>query len=262
MNQHAPATPTATIDPQTVEQLTRDLVRLGVTRCRDVFVHSSYKAVGPVVGGAAGIVHALEAAVGPAGTVLMPAFNLVAGGNEGRIKAWDIQASPSTVGYLTEAFRQMPGTVRSDHFSHSVGARGPKAQWYTEGHRATVGMDSPWDMPGWGKAFGDQSPLVRAYDQDALLLMLGVDYHSSTFMHLVETFDFNRRKALRPEAAYFFVDRPMLGLWWDRWGDVRTGHVGQAYCRLFPVRPFVDRLRAQVQAQPAYWFKWFDASKA
>src|SRR5690606_15069316 len=106
---------------------------------------------------------------------------LVAGGNEGRAKNWNIQTTPSTVGYLTEFFRTMPESLRSEHFSHAVSAQGPKAQWYTEGHMSQDGMDSPWDLLPWGKPFGSQSPLIRLYDQDACLLMLGVDYHTSTY---------------------------------------------------------------------------------
>jgi aminoglycoside 3-N-acetyltransferase len=225
-----------------------------------MFVHSSLKSVGPVEGGPAAIIAAMREALGPSGTLLMPTFNLVPGGNEGRAKNWNIQTTPSTVGYLTEFFRTMPGSFRSDHFSHAASAQGPKAQWYTEGHLSLEGMESPWDMPPWGKAYGSQSPLIRAYDQDALLLMLGVDYHTSTYTHVVEVMDFNRRRKDRPKAAYFFVDRPMLGAWWDRHGDVSRGKVGQADCRLFSARKYVDALCRLVASQPEYWFKWFDKS--
>ncbi len=244
----------------TSQQLTADLARLGVTPGRDLHVHSSYKSVGPVENGAAGIVQALEAAISGA-TLLMPSFNLVAGGSEGRAKGWNPATTPSTVGYLTEFFRTMPGTVRSDHYSHSVAARGPKAEFYTSTHREKTGMESPWDYAPWGKAYGDKSPLIKLYENDALLLMLGVDYHSSTFMHVAETIDFNRRKAERPGASYFFIDRPLMGQWVDRHCDVGNGLVGQAHCRLIPIRRYVDAMAAQVKAQPAYWFKWFEPAK-
>jgi aminoglycoside N3'-acetyltransferase len=244
----------------TPQQLANDLARLGVTRGRDLLVHSSYKAVGPVDKGAAGIVQGLEIALGGA-TLLMPSFNLITGGAEARAKAWGPATTPSTVGYLTEFFRTMSGTIRSDHYSHSVAARGPRAEFYTSSHLQNTGMDSPWDRAPWGKTYGDQSPLLKLYDNDALLLMLGVDYHSSTYMHVAETIDFNRRKAERPSAAYFFIDRPLLGLWVDRHCDVATGYVGHAYARLLPIGRYVDALAAQVKANPAYWFKWFEPAK-
>jgi aminoglycoside 3-N-acetyltransferase len=246
----------------TPQQLTADLARLGVNPSRDLFVHSSYKSVGPVDGAAAGIIKALQDSV-PQATLLMPSFNLIPGGTEARAKNWNLPTTPSTVGYLTEFFRTMPGTLRSDHYSHSVAARGPKADFYTTGHRDQTGLESPWDIPGFGKTYGDNSPLLKLYDHNAQLLMLGVDYHSATFMHVAETIDFNRRKNLgaNPNSAYFFIDRLHMGQWVDRHCDVATGTVGQACCRLLNIRPFVDAVSAQVKTNPAYWYKWFELEK-
>ncbi len=244
----------------TQQQMIADLHRLGVTPGRDLLVHSSFKAIGPVEGAAMGIVTALEKSIGT-GTLLMPSFNLIPGGAEARSKNWHLTTTPSTVGYLTEFFRTIPGTFRSDHYSHSVAARGPKADFYTSTHRDLAGMDSPWDYAPYGKTYGTQSPLMKLYEANAQLLMLGVDYHSSTYMHVAETIDFNRRKAATPSSGYFFIDRPLLGLWVDRHCDVATGQVGQAYSRLLNIRPYVDAMAAQVKANPSYWFKWFDPVK-
>lgn len=54
-----------------MESITADLVRLGVTAGDLLMVHGSLRAVGPVDGGADGVLDALEAAVGPGGTLLM-----------------------------------------------------------------------------------------------------------------------------------------------------------------------------------------------
>src|SRR3989442_210609 len=58
-------------DVLTAQQLITDLQRLGVAAGAAVMVHASLRAVGPVEGDAAGIVGALDAAVGPNGTLLM-----------------------------------------------------------------------------------------------------------------------------------------------------------------------------------------------
>ncbi len=58
------------------ERLLRDLGNLGVEAGDVLFVHSSFRSLGPVEGGAGTVVGALEAAVGSEGTILMPSFNL------------------------------------------------------------------------------------------------------------------------------------------------------------------------------------------
>lgn len=193
-------------------ELAAGLRALGVAPGDTLFVHSSFKSLGPVEGGAATVVAALEKSLGPDGLLLMPSFNLVKGGNEGRAAAWDIATAPSTVGWLTEHFRCMPGTVRSDHFSHSVAARGRGAAEIVAEHRAQDGMQSPWDMLPWGKSYGERSPMLKAYrDPRGKVLMLGVDYHSSTYCHVVEVTSWNRRLAADPKAEYYWIDRPKIG---------------------------------------------------
>ncbi|MBT7549777.1 MAG: aminoglycoside N(3)-acetyltransferase, partial [Gemmatimonadetes bacterium] len=107
--------------------LCADLCRLGVEPGDILFIHSSFKSLGPVDGGAETVVRALEDAVGSAGLILMPSFQLVPSERDQRAAGWDWATTPSTVGWLTEYFRRMPDTVRSDHYSHSVAARGGRA---------------------------------------------------------------------------------------------------------------------------------------
>ena len=54
--------------------LSQDLRRLGVQAGDTLFVHSSYKSLGPVRGGAIAVIAALEDAIGPDGLLLMPSF--------------------------------------------------------------------------------------------------------------------------------------------------------------------------------------------
>lgn len=232
----------------TIGSLTSDLTRLGVSPGDLLFVHSSYRSLGAVDGGAEAVVRALEAAVGPAGLILMPSFNL--GDHKTRPDRWDLRGAPSTVGWLTEYFRRMPGTVRSDHYSHSVAARGAGAEGIVSGHLRTEGMRSPWDREPWGKTYGTHSPMVLACERSGMLLMLGVDYDSSTYAHLVEVTLWNRRLASDPEARYIWLDRERLGAFWDRTGRVRRGRVGDAGCRLFGIRDYVDGLLAEVERDP------------
>ncbi len=74
--------------------------------------------------------------------------------------------------------------------------------------------------------------------------MLGVDYESSTYVHLVEIMLWNLQLEDNPEAAYIRLDRKQLGAYWDRMGRLNRGQVGGADCRLFEIRDYVDTLFA------------------
>ena len=237
----------------THHELSRDLRSLGVEPGDILFVHSSFKSLGAVDGAAGAVVGALEDALGPAGLLLMPSFNLVV--RDQRARTWDLARTPSTVGWLTEFFRRMPGTFRSDHYSHSVAARGKDAEQFVAEHGSTEGMDSPWDLPPWGKTYGDRSPMLKAYAAGGKVLMLGVDYHSSTYLHVVEVMDWRRRKVIDPRASYRWIDRDKLGEYWDTLGQLRRGRVGDADSRLFGIRPFVEMLCHAVAREPERFFK-------
>lgn len=232
--------------------LTQDLRLLGVVAGDILFVHSSFKSLGPVRGGAIAVIEALEAAIGTDGLLLMPSFNLVE--REERAETWDHASTPSTVGWITERFRRMPGVHRSDHYSHSVAARGKGAKEFVADHLSQEGLCSPWDLEPWGKTYGLQSPMHRAYRACTKILMLGVGYLSSTYIHFVEVIYWNKLRALSQgdsEAPPFpAMDRPKLGEFWDRSGTLKRGRVGDADCRLFGVRDYVDALLAEVERNP------------
>ncbi len=249
----APETPwreraTRAMNPHTRQTLAHDLRGLGVETGDILFVHPSFRSLGPVEGGAATVVAALEDAVGEEGLILVPSFNLVE--REGRAKTWSIRTTPSTVGWLTEYFRLMPGTCRSDHYSHSVAARGKGAREFVAHHLSRDGHASPWDLEPWGKTFGTRSPMYKAYRANGKLLMLGADYESSTYVHLVEVLYWHGRLKRDPAASYRRLKRPVLGEFWDASGNLRRGCVGNADCRLFSIREYVDSLLQEVQRDP------------
>lgn len=238
----------------TLETLGRDLRALGVGPGDTLFIHSSFRSLGRVDGGALTVVRALENATNPGGLILMPSFNLLED-NRLRAETWDPDTTPSTVGWLTEFFRTLPGTYRSDHYSHSVAARGSNARAFVDGHRDRSGRSSPWDRDPWGKTYGDNSPMVRAYGVDGKVLMLGVTYETSTYIHLVEVICWHRRLENEPDAAYGRINRPAMGAFWEESGELNRGPVGDAGCRLFPIRTYVDTLVEEVEGRPEAYFK-------
>lgn len=238
--------------PGSERSLMQDLEKLGVEAGDVLWVHSSLRAIGPINGGADSIIDAMLNAVGPSGTILMPVFNLVP--RNKRAETWHYPETPSTTGYLTERFRLRAGTVRSDHYSHSVAAHGAQAQWFVSGHREQQGPSSPWDLEPWGRTFGSHSPFMRVYQSKAKVLMLGVDYKSATFKHLVETFIHERNLAADPHAVFDFIDPVAIGSWWDSQGMICTGNLGRAASKVFSVSNFVDRLLEEAWAHPELYF--------
>ena len=231
-----------------LEQLVHDLQQLGVQGGELLFIHSSFKSLGPVDGGAQTVVTALEQAVGKDGLILMPSFNLVE--HEQRPLTWNIESTPSTVGWLTEYFRRMPGTIRSNHFSHSVAARGKDAEAFVADHHRREGYASPVDLDNWGRLYGWHSPMLKAYRAGGTLLMLGVDYESSTYVHVVEAMDWDRRRQQDPQAEYHWLDRPRIGRFWDASGSMRRGKLGDADCRIFSIPAYVDTLLQEIARHP------------
>lgn len=229
--------------------LREDFQNLGLREGDLVFAHSSFKSLGPVEGGAESVIGALEDAVGEEGLVLMPSFNL-APEFARRHEVWDRASTPSSVGWITEVFRTLPGTHRSDHYSHSVAARGAGAKGFVADHLSRDGLPSPWDRAPWGKTYGTQSPMYRAYEANGKLLMLGVEYDSSTYIHLVEVTYWQQLRESDPEAKNVILDREKVGAFWDRESEISFGCVGDARCRLFSIGDYVDTLLKEVAREP------------
>lgn len=172
---------------RTPEDLREDLARLGVRPGDAVMVHASLRRLGPVAGGAEGVIMALDAAVGPAGGLLMTlgAADDWAWVNErpeaerAGILANAVSFDPLTtpaepdVGHLAEAFRRASGTQVSDNPEGRFGARG--------GLAAALLKDAPWD-----DYYGPGSPLERLCALDGKVLRLGADPDTVTLLHYAE----------------------------------------------------------------------------
>ena len=133
------------------EALLRHLRALGVAQGDLLCVHSSLSRVGYLTEGVDAVVQALQEAVGPSGTLMMPTFTGGASTYEYVCRGgapFDPDLTPCTTGRLPEAFRTSPGTVRSCHPTHSVAARGPLASEIVEGHERSLtpfGPGTPYE---------------------------------------------------------------------------------------------------------------------
>jgi aminoglycoside N3'-acetyltransferase len=90
--------------------LVDQLRALGVTAGIALVVHTSFRAVRPVADGPRGLIRALCDALGPNGTLMMPAMS-----GSRASDPYDPATTPAKgMGIVAETFRQLPGTLRSD----------------------------------------------------------------------------------------------------------------------------------------------------
>ncbi len=167
--------------------LAADLGALGVRPGDLLFLHASLRRIGPVEGGALGVIDAVERAIGPDGTLVM----ILGATNE-----WDwVNAHPEheraglladsepfdnattpvlpEVGVLAEVLRTMPGTLVNDHPEGRFAARGRLAHELLDG------------LP-WHDYYGPGSALERFVTSGGRVLRLGADPDTVSVLHFAE----------------------------------------------------------------------------
>ncbi|MGW7264861.1 aminoglycoside N(3)-acetyltransferase [Streptomyces sp. NPDC054842] len=240
------------------------LAALGVRPGATVITHTSLSSFGYVVGGAQSVLLALRDAVGPQGTLVMPAFTpqlchphtwrrpeLAAAaadpGTAAQMPCFDPLRTPAarTMGTLPELLRTQPGARRSTHPHVSFTAQGPRAERIVREHPLA------WRLAAHG-------PLGRLWDMDATVLLLGTPWQKCTALHLAEyATAYPGRRAGRwavpaPDAhgRTSWREVPELLVWegdFDALGDayeaagrpLTTARVGGALCRAVPLREVV-----------------------
>ena len=153
----------------TFEKLVEGFRDLGVEQGDTLLVHSSYKSFGEVQGGPQTVVRALEAALGPEGTLIMPTFNFDF--NKGM--PWDVRTTPSKMGVLTEFVRKDPRAKRVFHPFYSFAILGKHAEML--GHLR------------YKSAYERDSVFGKLRDLDGKIMVIGLSYNDSmTFFHHIE----------------------------------------------------------------------------
>lgn len=159
-------------DMITQDELASSLRDVGIRQGDTLLVHSSLKAIGPVQGGADGIIDTLIRAVAPDGLIAMPThtWDVV----NARQPVWHETLTPSHVGVLTNCLRQRKEAVRSLHPTHSLAAIGPRAREFCAGHENDNSPCSP------------TSPYGRLITDGGKVLLLGVGLTRCTLIHCME----------------------------------------------------------------------------
>ncbi len=171
----------------TVEKLTHQLRTLGLAAGDTVMVHASLRALGPVEGGADGVMAALLASVAPGGTVMAMVswahspYEETLNGKQMSTEeqdawpAFDPKTAPPEpeYGVLNSALLRVAGVERSNHPDSSMAAVGPHAAYLTHPH--------PKD-----DAYGPGSPLERLVNMGGKVLLLGAPLDAVTVLHYAE----------------------------------------------------------------------------
>jgi aminoglycoside 3-N-acetyltransferase len=249
--------------PNTIQSLSGELRTLGLREGQILLVHSSLRALGWTCGGIQALIMSLLEAVGPEGTLVMPAHS----GDYSdpglwenppvpepwqeyireTMPAWRADLSPTRgVGTVPEVFRSMSGVKRSEHPQVSFCAFGPQADLITRDHKLAPDL-------------GEGSPLARLYELDASILMLGTGYETCTSLHLAEHRASWPGKGTVRQGAPVMLEGRRQWVWFDivdtdtddfaacgadfqrdRPEAIAPGLVGLAECRLVSLRALVD----------------------
>lgn len=228
--------------------------------------HSSLKSMGHVDGGPQTVIDGALDAVAPGGTVAVPTLWYNGKPLERREEDFDLNNSPAWNGLVAETMRQDPRALRSNHFSHSVSAIGPRAAELTDGHGAGRRFPSPWSET----AFAEVSPWSKLYQFDALYAFIGCTMNSCTMKHWIESryaaglldrlpeAERDRcRKQLayeRQKAPWCFFDGRAMHLRLAAQGLIRTARLGEAPVFAFRTRPMADAALRELARDPEKWF--------
>ena len=243
----------------TKSELKIKLINLGLTSGQVVIVHSSLSEFGYVLGGAQTIINVLLDILGKKGTLVMPAFSPQISDPSTwsnvkfdeidlkmarkSIPVFDKDTTPTTMGHISEVFRNWAGTVRSSHPQVSVCANGLLAKKITSLHKLE-----------WGEGKG--SPFERLVEMNAVVLLLGVGFNRITLLHYAESLVVNGRRKIRKipmvENEHLiwkeFMDVgddldthfPIIGKEFIKSGNVSQLKIGKAFCSLMNSRDLID----------------------
>jgi aminoglycoside N3'-acetyltransferase len=218
------------------ESLVQQLLDLGVRPGGALLVHCSFSRVKPVEDGPLGLISALQAALGPQGTLVMPSMT------DDDEHPFDPKMTPCAgMGIVADTFWRLPGVLRSDS-PHAFAALGPQASLITAPH--------PVDIP-----HGPDSPVGRVCDLDGQVLLLGIDHTADTTIHLSEYMSgvrYRRKKHIYimkkgqlVRVDYGEIDHCCLNFnlvdgWLDSKGLQHKGVVGHAEARLARSRDILE----------------------
>lgn len=163
------------------DELVAGFNQIGLADGDVLMVHSSYKSLGRVDGGAETVINALREIVGAQGTVLFPTFNFQ---SWTETHYYDIRETYSNMGVITELARLRPDAVRTPHPIYSFAALGARKKEFADCIDA--------------EAYGENSVFGLFHRLNGMILSIGLHFNSTFSMHHYVEFhtgcDYRRQK--------------------------------------------------------------------
>ncbi len=225
----------------TRDRLVDDLRRLGIQPGDHLGLGISFRSIGRVADGPDTLIDALLEAVGPDGTIMIPAFTQLFPRTitaTGRVEyIFDPARTPAYTGLVPETLRQRRDAIRSRHPVCSVAALGRLARQLTDGHDA----DAPAYLP-YSRLAGCGGKILFIGIGDNLV---GFRHEAQYLAGLLEIVPFRRRSRYRDDEGRIrtFVGRfedgcyrklPGLAADLRERGLVTDGRIGDADAVLLP----------------------------
>ena len=172
------------------DQVVERLRALGIGEGDGLLVHSAIQFLGQPTGGVSMYWEAIQAVIGPQGTLAVPTFNF----DFAQGAPYDPQKTPSKeMGAFSEYVRQLPQARRTQHPMQSIAVIGRYSDDLAS--RDTL------------SAFDPGSAFERMLELDFKLLLLGADIRATSIYHISEQ---------RNRVPYRY--------WKDFTGQVHTSH--------------------------------------
>lgn len=228
----------------TRDELKSQLTALGLRAGDLVMMHASLRKLGPVEGGATGVIDAVRAAVGAGGTLLM----VLGAVDDEPFDALRTPVDVDDMGRLAEVFRTTPGVLVNDHPADRFGAIGPDALRLIE-------------RPPLHDYHGPGSVLERFTRLRGKVLRLGASVDTVTLTHYAEYLAAIpdkirvRRRYVRADGGEIWIESlddtdgiaawggrdyfPQIFLDYRGSGGVAVGTVGHCEAELFSAAAFV-----------------------
>ena len=140
--------------------------QIPLTKSKIIMVHSSYKSLGGVEGGAGTVINALLEWVGPDGTVLFPTFNFTSWSED---HYFDINETPSHMGIIGELARQQASAIRTRHPMYSFAVLGKNRNEF-------AACDDV-------EAYGRNSVFQRFHELNGTIVSIGLGWNSTFSLH-------------------------------------------------------------------------------
>ena len=155
------------------------LKELGIKDSDTVLIHTSMRAIGEVENGCDGVIDAFTSYL-TNGLLVIPTHTWANVGASNPV--FDVRSTIPCIGALPTVAAFRKDGVRSLHPTHSVAVFGKRAKQFVSGEENAL---TPCPMGGvWS----------RLYDENAKILLLGVNLNSNTYMHAVdERYDVKQR---------------------------------------------------------------------